>query len=71
MIYSNYDIKHYDIKAQRYIQTNQQHKSFTTQVVYLNSCGLFLAVLVYMQEQRKCSLKTYIHIEIVSNGCSS
>ena len=32
---------------------------------------MLLAVLVYMQEQQKCSHKAWhIHIEIVSNGCS-
>ena len=42
-----------------------------TQGVSLNSCDLLLAVLVYMQEQQKCSHKAWhIHIEIVSNGCS-
>ena len=34
-----------------HLQTDQQHKSFTTPVVSLNSSDLFLAVLLYMQEQ--------------------
>ena len=54
-----------------HLQADQQRKSFTTQVVSLNSCNLLLTVLVYMQEQQKCSHKAWhIHIEIVSNGCS-
>ena len=53
------------------LQEDQQHKSFTTQVISLNCCDLFLTVLVYMQEQQNCSHKTcHICIEIVSN-CSS
>ena len=61
--------KHWN--ASLHLQADQQRKSFTTQVVSWNSCGLLLAVLVYMQEQQKCPHKAwYIHIEIVSNGCS-
>ena len=53
-----------------HLQADQQCKSFTTQVVSLNSCGLFATVLVYIQEQQNCSHETWhIHIEIVSNGC--
>ena len=40
-----------------HLQADQQRKSFTTQVVSLNSCNLLLTVLVYMQEQQKCSHK--------------
>ena len=37
----------------------EQHKNFTTQVVSLSSCDLFLAGdLAYMQEQQNCFLKT-------------
>ena len=54
-----------------HLQADQQRKSFTTQVVFLNSCDLLLAVLVDMQEQQNCSYKTWhIRIEIVCNGCS-
>ena len=46
-------------------------KSFATQIVSLNSCELFLAVLVYMQEHENCSHKTWhICIEVVSNDSS-
>ena len=35
------------------------------------NCDLFLAVLVYMQEQQNCFHKTWhIFTEIISNGCS-
>ena len=47
------------------LQTDQQRKSITTQGVSLNSCDL-----VYIQEQKNCSRKTYICIEIIPNGCS-
>ena len=40
-----------------HLQADQQRKRFTTQVVSLNSCNLLLAVVVYMQEQQKCSHK--------------
>ena len=54
-----------------HLQADQQCKRFTAQVVYLNSRDLFLAVLVYMQEEQNCSHKTWhIHIEIISNGYS-
>ena len=54
-----------------HLQADQQRKRFTTQVVSLNSCDMLLAVLVYMQKQKKCSHKAWhIHIEIISNGCS-
>ena len=37
----------------------------------MNTCDLFLAVLVYIQEQQNCSYKTWhIHMKIVSNGSS-
>ena len=45
--------------------------SSTTQVVSLNSCDLFLPVLLQMQEQKNCTHKTWqIRIEIVSNSIS-
>ena len=53
-----------------HLQADQQCKSFATQVVSLISCDFLLAVLVYMQEQQKCTHKAWhIHIEIVSNDC--
>ena len=53
-----------------HLQADQQRKSFTTQVVSLNSCDLFFTVLVCIQEQQNCSHKTWhFHIEIVPNGC--
>ena len=54
-----------------HLQADQQRKSFTTQVVSLNSCDLFLVILVYMQEEQNCSQEAWhIHLQIVSNGCS-
>ena len=41
-----------------HLQADQQRKSFTAQVVSLNSCDLFLAVLLFMQEIQNCSHKT-------------
>ena len=54
-----------------HLQADQQRKSFTAQLVSLNNCDLFLAVLLFMQEIQNCSHKTWhIRIDIVSNGCS-
>ena len=54
-----------------HLQAEQQRKSFTAQLVSLNNCDLFLAVLLFMQEIQNCSHKTWhIRIDIVSNGCS-
>ena len=47
-------------------QANQQRKSFIARVVSLNSCDLFLTVLMDMHKQQNCSHKTWhIRIEIV------
>ena len=52
-----------------HLQANQWRKSFTTYVVSLNSCDLFLSVSMYMQEQQNCSHKTWlIGTKIVPNG---
>ena len=41
-----------------HLQAEPWQKSFTTQVVSLNSCDLFLGVLEYMLEQQNCANKT-------------
>ena len=70
-VYANKALK---IKsAYHYSYRQISNKNFTTQIVSLNSCDLFLTVLVYMQEQQNYSLthKTWhICIKIVSNSCS-
>ena len=54
-----------------HLQTDQWSRRFTTLVVSLNRCDLFLLVVVYMQEQQKCSHKTgHIGTKIISNGRS-
>ena len=54
-VYANKALK---ICISLHLQADLQHKSFTTQVVSFNSCDLFLAVFMYMQEQQNCSHET-------------
>ena len=54
-----------------HLERDQGRRSFTTSVVSSNSFDLFFSVLVCMQEQQSCSLKTWhIDTKIVSNGIS-
>ena len=70
-VYANKARKIKSVCISLHLQADKQHKSFITPVVFLNSCDLFLAVLVYMRVQQNCHHKTWhIQIEIVSNDCS-